>query len=176
MIGFVVGSLCLAGLAAGRHRHRRHGWHQGYRYEDEHEHRRAYDDGHQRWGGFGRRFWLRGVFERLDATPAQEKVMLSALKELDQMRDKTRSDLKAARKDVAEAFRSSVFNEEAVGAATARIEGVMDEARKTGISIFAKVHDALDDHQRRVVADWISDGIQSLGRSRYSEHAYRGQC
>jgi Spy/CpxP family protein refolding chaperone len=172
MIGFVVGSLCLAGLAAGRHRH--HGWHgshRGYGRFDGHE-----EEYGNRWGGFGRRFWLRGVFERLDATPAQEKVMLAALHELDTLREKTRSDLKAARKDVAEAFRSPVFNEEAVGAATARIEGVMDEARKTGISIFAKVHDALDDHQRRVVADWISEGIQSLGRGSHREHAYRGHC
>lgn len=127
------------------------------------------------FGGFGRRFWLRGVFQRLDATPAQEKAMIAALQELDALRDKTRSDMKAARKDVAEAFRSPVFNEEAVGAATARIEAVMDEARKTGISIFAKVHDALDEHQRRVVSDWISDGLQSFG-SNHGGHAYRGQC
>jgi uncharacterized membrane protein len=146
-----------------------HGWHErGYGGD-------AYtNDSSGRGASFGRRFWLRAASERLDATPAQEKVLRSALEEIDALREKTRADLHAARKDVAEAFRSPVFSEEAVGAATARIEGVMDEARKTGISIFAKVHDALDDHQRRIVADWISDGIQ--GSSGRREHAYRGHC
>ncbi len=164
MIGFLIGSACVLGLVGAVRRHHGHGGCSGGRFGG--QGRGGWGGrswGRGGWGGgFGPRFFLRSLFERLDTTPGQEKVVVAAVDELRETGRKARADMREARKDVATAFRSPVFDENAVGAATARIEGVVDDARKAGIATFAKVHEALDDRQRQMVADMLERGGEAF--------------
>jgi hypothetical protein len=162
MIGFLVGSACLLGLArsagtrgCGAYYQRgHHGWHGHER--SEYSDYRGYGDERETSMPRGRGSFMYGLLSKLEATPAQEKVLFGALSELQALRKKAREELKHARRDVAEAFRSPVFSEESVGAATARLEGIVEDARKVGIGIFAKAHEVLDERQRRILAELIA--------------------
>jgi hypothetical protein len=162
MIGFLVGSACLLGLArsagprgCGAYYQRGdHGWHGHHRHERSEY--RTYGEERESYVPRGRGSFMYGLLSKLEATPAQEKVLFGALSELQALRKKSREELKHARRDVAEAFRSPVFSEESVGAATARLEAIVEDARKLGISIFAKAHEVLDERQRRILADMIT--------------------
>ncbi len=167
MIGFLVGTACLIGLFSVVRRGRAYGHcgHVGYGggYEGFRRGwgRRGQGGGEHDWrgrGDFGRPFFLRSIFERLDTTPGQEKAILAALDELKETARAAKSEMKGARNELAQAMRTESFDEVALGGATARVEGVMDTARKAGIAAFAKVHQALDDRQRQKLADIIESG------------------
>jgi hypothetical protein len=61
-----------------------------------------------------------------------------------------------------------VFSEEALGSATARFEGALEEFRKAGIDAFTKIHGTLDERQRARLADLIERGPRGF-------HPYRGR-
>jgi hypothetical protein len=177
MFGFLFGTLCLIGLIKvarhgrgwnggchgrgyggyggygggwGHHRGGHHGWH---------------DDGdaHGSWrervrGYGGGKFFLRAMFQRLDTTPGQEKVITQAFEDLREKGRAAKTELKAARVEVGKAMRSASFDEVAVGTATAQVEAVIDSMRKAAIDAFAKVHEALDERQRGMFADFIENG------------------
>ncbi|MEO6419948.1 MAG: periplasmic heavy metal sensor [Polyangiaceae bacterium] len=165
MIGFLIGTVCLIGLlkvvrhgrgygggchSGGYGRHGRHGGHEGGR-----------GWGRGGWGergGFGPRMFLRSIFERLDTTPGQEKVIIAAMEELKDTARAIKSEAREARTDFAKAMRGESFDEVALGGATAKVEGAVDAMRKAGISAFAKVHEALDDRQRQQLADLMEHG------------------
>jgi hypothetical protein len=182
MFGFLFGTLCLIGLIkVARHgrghgyggygrgfgygggwgRHHHHGWHHGWRGQD---HFGGDDEGFGGgWRGRGRgfgggRFFLRAMFERLDTTPGQEKVIQQAFEDLREKGRAAKNDMKTARAEIAKAMRSASFDEVSVGTATAQVEAVMDSMRKAGIDAFAKVHEALDERQRGMFADFIENG------------------
>jgi hypothetical protein len=115
-------------------------------------------EGHR--GGFGWRgpFFLRALFQRLDTTPGQEKVIKTAIDELRTTLRGLRGDLKEARPSVARAFRSESFDENSVADVIARVETASDAARKAFIDAFAKIHGAFDEKQREQVAQWIEHG------------------
>jgi len=58
-----------------------------------------------RRGGFGPRFFLRALLERIDATPAQEKVIIAAVEELRETAKRHREELRQSRADLAKAMR-----------------------------------------------------------------------
>ncbi len=176
MFGFLFGTLCLIGLIKVARHGRGYGGCGGYgRYGGGWGHR-----GHRGWhgrdhfggdegyggGGWGERvrgygggrFFLRAMFERLDTTPGQEKVIQQAFEDLREKGRAAKNDMKAARAEVAKAMRSTSFDEVSVGTATAQVEAVMDSMRKAVIDAFAKVHEALDDRQRGMFADFIENG------------------
>ncbi|MEO8875226.1 MAG: periplasmic heavy metal sensor [Polyangiaceae bacterium] len=101
---------------------------------------------------------MRAMFQRLDTTPGQEKVIAQAFEELREKGRTAKTELKAARIEVAKAMRSPSFDEVTVGTATAQLEAVVDSMRKAGIDAFAKVHEALDERQRGMLADLIENG------------------
>ncbi|HWL86214.1 MAG TPA: periplasmic heavy metal sensor [Polyangiaceae bacterium] len=121
-----------------------------------------------RWGGWagqhGRRFFLRGLFERLDTTPGQEKAILAALDDLQAASKNVKDELRGARSEVASAMRGASFDEVALGGATARVEHGIDTMRRAGIDAFAKIHEALDERQRNQLADWLERGPRGFGR------------
>ena len=195
MIGFLVGTACLVALIKVV-RGRRYGYgpfaacggHGSYGHFGGH----GCDDagwGHGRrggppWarggfggrGGFGARLFLRGLFQRLETSPGQEKVILDAFEELKAAGRNAKDEARAARADFAKAMRGESFDEDALGGATARVEGAVDSARKAGISAFAKVHGILDEHQRARLADLIEHGPghDRFGRWRDDgDHPYR---
>ncbi len=174
MLGFLLGTVCLIGLVkAVRHGRHGHGCHGGW--DDGGSWRGGFRRGGFGRGGFGRGMFLRGLMERLETTPGQEKVILEAF---DEMRDKARAARAEAREirgDIARAMRSETFDEVTVGGATARVEALVDTARKAGIDAFAKVHGVLEPEQRKRLADLIESGPRGgFGGDRdFYDHPYR---
>ena len=132
------------------------GW-GGFRGHDEHG-----------YGGFGEGFFLRALLEQLDASPAQEKVIVNAVHEIRDEARKQREELKKTRVDIAKAMRGSSFDEVLFGELFARHDAVMEQMRKTAMGSLGKVHEALDEKQRERLAELIENGPSFFrhGRSR----------
>ena len=112
--------------------------------------------------GFGGHFgggphWMRGGFgggvvrvlsDRLDATPAQEKVIRDATEEFRETVSKLRGEGRKTRADVASTFRKGHFDEVLFGEVFARHDRGIEEVRKAFVGMGARIHDALDERQR----------------------------
>ncbi|MCP3057750.1 periplasmic heavy metal sensor [Myxococcus sp. K38C18041901] len=141
MFGFLFGSACLAGLfytvRGGR------GWrHQGPR----------------RGGRFGWRMRLRWLFERLETSPGQEKVIVQATEELTEAFDKLRDEVRPSRAAMGAALRGEHFDGAALRELFARHDVAVENARKTLQGALSQVHEALDPRQRRELADLLEHG------------------
>lgn len=183
MLGFVIGTVCLIGLIKvwrwGRwHRYGGHGWHGHHAWGghgcggDGGCGGGGFGGGHGPRGGFfrddalgggfggsiGRSWFMRALFERLDTTPGQEKVIVGAVSEVREALGSLRDEGKRSRDDLARALRSPAFDEALFGEAFARHETTLGELRKKVMDSFAKVHDALDEKQRARLADLIESG------------------
>ncbi|HEY3664840.1 MAG TPA: periplasmic heavy metal sensor [Polyangiaceae bacterium] len=145
MFGFLFGTACLLGLTAtvaGRHHH-----------------------GHHHCGGSGRgfrggrgRFILNRLLDRLDTTPGQEKVIREAVDTLlDEAHDAKR-ELRGTRADVAQVVRAETLDRAAVEAIFGRHDVVIDRVRGSALDAFAKVHETLDQRQRKILAELIESG------------------
>jgi hypothetical protein len=188
MIGFLIGTACLIGLigtlrggcgrwggrgwaghGCGGHAFGGHGWgggcHGGWGGRGGHyrggwggfDHEEGMGRG--LWGGFGRGgFVLRALSERLDATPAQEKVIAEALREVREAFMKHRGELRGSRGDVAKAVRAESFDEVLFGELFARHDAAIEELRKTVMGALAKVHASLEPGQRDELARIIESG------------------
>jgi Spy/CpxP family protein refolding chaperone len=173
MLGFLIGTACLIGLIKVL----RGGWRRGYGY-------RGWSGGScgggSCGGGWGRRhgghdqdegwggnrhdwdrsgpFWLRGLFERLRTSPAQEKVIREAIDEARRSAAELRDEGRHTRDDVARAVRSPSFDETVLGELFARHDTHLERVRKDMVGVLAKVHAVLDDRQREVFAQLIERG------------------
>ena len=154
MFGFFVGAMSLFGLIAVLRGHGRFGHHRG------------------RGGfrGFGPRAMLRRVFERLDTTPGQEKVFFEAFGDLRDRAKAARTELVGARSEVAQALRQESFDEVLLGNVLTRLDDAVDSMRKAALDAFGKVHGALDERQRNILADLVESGNRS---SLHPTHPYR---
>jgi hypothetical protein len=181
MLGFVIGALSLYGLVRvlGWGGRRMHGG-CGHRWQGGGWHHHGHRDGHHGWerghGGFGRGgfhdggederwstrrgpgFWLRSLFVRLDTTPGQEKVMRQAAEELRGAAGTIEGELDAGRREIAQAVRAGSIDAEQLGALFARHDEKLRELRTTFVGALAKVTDALDEDQRRRLAELIDRG------------------
>jgi hypothetical protein len=109
--------------------------------------------------GFGREgFLLRMLFEQIDATPGQEKVIAAAVREVREEALKSRDELRKTRGDIAKAMRGVSFDEVLFGELFARHDGLMESMRRATMGALGKVHEALDDKQRERVAELIERG------------------
>ncbi len=183
MFGFVIGLACLFGLARvirGGRRGCGRGWYGrrwqyagcgpgggswhggscghggGWEHDEDHH-------GHHGWRERARWGFMRGLFERLDTTPGQEKVVKSAFDEVRKAAEGVKDDLMAARGDVAKAFRSEAFDESIAGDLLSRHDAKMDELRKTLVGALAKIHGALDPEQRERLARFLERGPRPWG-------------
>lgn len=100
-------------------------------------------------------FFLRRVFQSLDTTPGQEKVIRAAVEELVQTVSKHRGEAQKSREDIARAVRSPSFDESAMGELFARHDASLEEIRKAVVGALAKTHEALDEEQRKRLASMI---------------------
>ncbi len=165
MLGFVIGFLCLFGLIKVMRYGRAgacgggYGMHGGWGHHGHH-------------GGWGRRggwregggdFWLRGLYEKLDATPGQEKVIRAAADEIKAAMAGARGELEASRRDVAKAVRSGAVDEVQLGELFARHDEKLREVRKAFVGALAKVNEALDEDQRKRLADMLEGGLGRFG-------------
>jgi hypothetical protein len=169
MFGFVIGFLCLFGLikvmrygrggACGGRMHGGWGGHHGHHGWGGHGGHR----GGWREGAGGGDFWLRGLYGRLDATPGQEKVIRAAVDEIKEAMKGARAELETSRRDVAKAVRSGAVDEVQLGELFARHDEKLREVRKAFVGALAKVNEALDEDQRKRLADMLEGGFGRFG-------------
>jgi len=181
MFGFLIGTACLVGLIktvrhgygwrscgyGGRWGH--HGGHWGHHGGHHGGHGGHWGRGGGRWGGrwgggFGRGYMLRHLFERLDTTPGQEKVILAALEEVQKSSSKLWEELEKSRADLARSMKGEHFDQAAVREMFSRHDATLEEIRKIVSAEMAKVHEALDEKQRAEVADLFEHGLWGGGR------------
>jgi len=140
MFGFIFGTACLAGLLYTLRRGRWHPPHGGRG---------------GRWSWRGRMRWL---FERLDTSPGQEKVLVQAADDLTEAFEKMRDEMSAARAAMARSLRGESFDAAALREMDARHDELIDNLRKTVRTSMSKIHEALDPKQRRELADMLEHG------------------
>jgi len=160
MFGFVIGTLALVALArvaVGAHYYRqgwRHGGHWG-----RHGRHGCHGGGEGRGGPGGwRRYALYSLFERLDATPGQEKVIAGALDELRGKLKAMRGQWGESRHQAATAFRAETLTEEQAASVFSPFATHFDEMRAAAAAAMQKIHDALDDRQRQILANLVESG------------------
>jgi hypothetical protein len=167
MCGFLIGTACLIGLLVTLARGRagcgswgggcsswsgRHRWSDGPGDGARHDHH-----------GGGGRWFLRGLFERLDTSPGQEKVILDAVNEARAAGTAARGEVGRTRADVAKAVRSASFDETLIGETFARHDSELETLRKAVVGSMAKIHAVLDDKQREKLAEMIESGRPFFG-------------
>lgn len=184
MCGFLLGTACLIGLlvtlargrggCGGPWGRRGFGWGGGgcgYAGRSSWEAGDHHHDHHRR-GWSGSRWFLRGLFERLDTTPGQEKVIIAAIDEMRDAGENLRGEIRKTREDVAKAARSPSFDETVMGEAFARHDQALESMRKAAVGAMAKIHAVLDEQQREKLADIIESGPPFFGGfGPYRRHA-----
>ena len=108
--------------------------------------------------GFGERAALRALFERLDTTPGQEKVIAQALAEFRKVVREVRPEWKVSREDVGRALRAESFDAVLLGEMFARHDRHLEEVRKAFVASMDKIHVALEPQQRDRLAALIEEG------------------
>ena len=145
MICLALG-LGILGFAAMRRARRCHGY-----YGHHHSYGRGGWLGHH-----GRRNWmLHAGLARIDATPAQERVIVGEIEKLQERMYGARTSLKDARGDLSAAVRGPVLDDAALGAVLGRVDASTGEARSAVIDALRNIHAVLDDRQRATVGDLI---------------------
>ena len=141
MFGFLFGTACLIGLVVviKRGRYGRFGHHGRHR-------------------GYGPRGALNALLSRLDTAPGQEKVIVAAVEELvDRARDSGR-ELRDTRRDIAQAVRGERVDEARLSEVFGRHDAALDKLRAGNVEALRKVHEALDERQRKILGDLIDSG------------------
>lgn len=111
--------------------------------------------GHGRHRAGARRFFLRGFFERIEATPAQERVILSAAESIQAAVSEQAEAARGWRGALAQAFDGGKFDRSGIDAFFAEQEKALAELRSTLTGKLAGVHESLEPDQRGEVARLI---------------------
>jgi Spy/CpxP family protein refolding chaperone len=159
MFGFIIGTVCLIGLIKVL-RHGR-GWH-GYghgcgygAYGGGYGH--GHDYGHM--GGGGSRWFLRGLFHRLETTPGQEKAIVAAIDELRENRRVIREELEQTRGDVARVVAGGLVEDSSLEDTFARQDRLLAQLRVSFVEAMKKITEVLDERQRKQIADMLAGGF-----------------
>jgi hypothetical protein len=142
MFGFLFGAACLIGLIAMIRRGR---WHRGHGY-------------YGRGFGRGSRGFLNGLFSRLDTSPSQEKVIVSAVDDVRGALSSLRGEAESTRSDIARLLEDESFDAERLGALFARHDDAIRQVRERLAGAMAQVHTTLDAGQRASLARMIAEG------------------
>ena len=108
--------------------------------------------------GFRRNWMLHGLLARLDASPAQERVLIG---EVDKVRERlweAKRSVREGRADLGAAIRGPVLDDAALGAVLGRLDGATGEARAAMIEALRNIHAVLDDKQRAILGDILDRG------------------
>jgi Spy/CpxP family protein refolding chaperone len=167
MLGFILGAACVIGV--GRMLRRR-AWHNRFGY-----------GGHGACGGPGdysgygsgygtvrrgpraARWALRSLFERLETTPGQERAILSALDELRENRKVVREELKQTKGDLARAIEGGLIDDASLEESFARHDRLLAQLRVGFVEALKKMTEALDEPQRKQLAQWLEGGFFRRG-------------
>ena len=152
MICLAIGAGILAAIAFRKARRYRYGYGgcggHGYYY-----------GGHYGWhGGHHGRWPLYAALSHIDASPAQERAIISEVEKLRDRLQAARTGLRDARGDLAAAIRGPVLDDAALGAVLGRIDGATGEARAAILEALRNIHGVLDDKQRERLADLLERG------------------
>ncbi len=178
MLGFIFGTVCLVALFKVL---RHGGWGGGWRHAHgcgyNHNHGDGWGPGFGRFGGrwgrgggFGPGLMLRGLFSRLETTPGQEKVIRDAF-------DKVREAAREARgewrdtSELSSLLRGETFDRTAAEGISGKADASFAKVRVVLVEALAQIHEALDDRQRRILADFI----ESRGRGFFTGPFGRGR-
>ena len=148
MIGIIVGTAVAVGLFSIARRARRRMYGRMY----------AMNGGGCGGGGRGygcRRWLMRWLFEKLDTTPGQEKVIMGALAELRDNRAALREELDQTRSDIARVVRGGLVDDAALEEAFARHDRLLARLRVSFVEATRKATEALDERQRKAFADMV---------------------
>ena len=119
------------------------------------------DGGAEGWGGGirGKRFFIRSVLSRVQATPAQERAIGVAFEEFrNDMKKLGGGEARRSRQELADALRGSTFDGVVLGEQFARHDTVIEGARKAFVGLVARTHDALEPEQRARLASLVERG------------------
>lgn len=150
MFGFIIGTLCLIGLVRVVARGRWGGRYGGY-----------YRHGYR--GGYGRRGALNAVLARLDTAPGQEKVIAAAVDDFIGHARETGREVRDTRKAVADALRADHLDEGRLNEVFGRHDAALDRIRRAGVESARKVHEALDERQRKILGELVENGFYGFG-------------
>ena len=158
MFGWIIGSVCLVALVATvkRHRYRRYGY-PGVHY------------GPRR--GLRGRGIMRGLFYQLETTPGQENAIVAALDEAFARLRNLKGDLHGTRRELGALIGSDTLDRAALEALIARQRTQLDTASSELVCTLERIHEVLDDSQRRELGALIAEG--SLAPTMVRGCAYR---
>ena len=149
MLGFFIGLASLFGLV--------HVLRRDYGHHPQHHHHGGCGPRgrHRRGRRFGKR-WMRGLFERLDTTPGQEKVIRQALEDVMDEAGRARRAVPTMRSSIGAAFGSETLEESALEEAMAPADEGLARVRESLKGALGRIHEVLDDQQRQTLARWLS--------------------
>ncbi len=101
---------------------------------------------------------LRWVFERLETTPGQERVISDAVEAMRAAAEPLRGEWSRSRVDVARGLRAETFDRTSLREAWVRQDERVRGLRDAMELELARVHEALDERQRRMLGDLIEGG------------------
>lgn len=172
MLGVLLGAASIIGISRfARHRAWRHGYggyggcgrgRGGYDYRyREHEHdREDRHDWRDRDFGAPPKFFLRRLFEHLDTTPGQEKVISEAFDRIFASLQASRGGISKTRQNLADALREEQVDVQKLRELLAEPQDRMSELTASASESIAKVHAVLDPKQREKLADFIAGGFR----------------
>lgn len=108
---------------------------------------------------YGRRPWIvHMALARIDATPAQERVIVGELDRLQERVHAATSKVKEARGDLGAAVRGSTIDDAALGLALGHVDAASADVREAAIETLRGIHAVLDDKQRAHLGDLLDRG------------------
>ena len=113
---------------------------------------------------------MRRLFERLDTTPGQEKVIAEAFDEAETAGRAARDTFVKARADYAQAMRGEHFDSEVVRAAFEKQQAALEEVKKSLMGGMQKIHEALTPEQRTIAAQLMEFGPRGFGHGHHGHH------
>jgi Spy/CpxP family protein refolding chaperone len=121
-------------------------------------HRERGSWGGGRGGGWGRRWILRGLYERLQTTPGQERVIEAAVDQVADAASRFRDERHRFRADVAASVKGDRFDSTPLNEMFSRQDAVIAQLRKVLTEGLAKVHETLDPKQRGALGEALQYG------------------
>ncbi len=172
MIGFFVGILGVFGLVKlmrGGYRHGRHFQHGGCNRASYHHHAEAHRKERGLHGPV--RFFLRGAFNRLGTSLAQERAITESVREFKLAMENARDAMKQTPRGVMESFGTDEIDEASLDALFADQDEAIVKARAQLRQALRTVHETLDVEQREHLLKWMGQRVRS-GRP-FEEGPYR---
>jgi Spy/CpxP family protein refolding chaperone len=146
MVGIIVGTVCLIGLVKVTRGHHRWGHHHHHHH------------GHRHHGRHPRDRFAR-LADALDLSGAQRDQVEAEVRAFVKKARSMRGERDASREDLAKAVRGEALDEVTLGEMFARHDDRLRELRMELVERLAKIHAALDDRQRQLLADRIEEGL-----------------